>query len=622
MATDPPVQYEFGGFRLDGRRRQLFSADAGEPVPLTPKVFETLLYFVEHRGELLDKATLLRALWPGLTVEENNLNQNISTLRKALGEAPREHRFIVTVPGRGYRFVADVKTPFVEAIPRQQRASSAASTLNNGAPRTSVAVLPFANLTGDPAKEYLSDGMAEELICTLSRTRGLKVPARTSSFGYKNRNIDIRQIARELNVETVLEGSIRGAGERIRVTAQLVDAATGFHLWSQNYDRKFEDLFALQDELAAAMAQALRVHVGPTDHPTEDLEAYQLFMRGRSRWARLSAPNTARAIELFGLSLARDPNFARAHSGKAAAQYLSALLGHATAELLSEAQEAAERAIALDPTLAEPHAVLGGLHAFGARWLKAEICFEAATALDETDGTTQLLRALVLDGASGQIRRAMDRARDVYLRAPSMLQAAVAVSGFYSIRALSAEAVAYARIAVDLGYPEDQFPLPVFRSEAARRAGRFAEARDEILTFVPQEIRAAGGEQIVGLIFAAMEDPMRRSEAVAALSFLNAHPDLAILEEYPVSMLSLHCFSMLGALDQAYAVAERWLDAFERTGIVSVVNLASLWIPELREFRCDPRFQRFVSKLGLIDYWKHSGPPDGCDLRCGVLDCA
>src|SRR5262245_2859764 len=160
MEPDPRGLYEFGGFRLDARRRQLFSAASGKQVPLTPKAFETLLYFVEHRGELIDKATLLKVIWPDVTVEENNLNQNISALRRALGETPGEHRFIATAPGRGYRFVADVNRPVAEGKRREAKPSALpASPSGNIAARASVAVLPFANLTGDPAKEYFSDGM-------------------------------------------------------------------------------------------------------------------------------------------------------------------------------------------------------------------------------------------------------------------------------------------------------------------------------------------------------------------------------------------------------------------------------------------------------------------------------
>jgi TolB-like protein len=222
--------YEFGGFRLDPIKRTLHSKASGKPTPLSPRVFDTLLYLVEHRGEVLEKATLLKAIWPKVVVEENSLNQSISTLRRVLGESPGEHRFIVTVPGRGYRFVADV-----QSLDTVSNAPVASIPARGSRMPASVAVLPFANLTREPDKEYFGDGMAEELIHMLSRLPGLSVPARTSSFAYKGRNTDVRQIAGDLGVATVLEGAVRSAGERIRVTAQLVDGRTGFHLWSQSF---------------------------------------------------------------------------------------------------------------------------------------------------------------------------------------------------------------------------------------------------------------------------------------------------------------------------------------------------------------------------------------------------
>ena len=202
MSQEERYFYEFGKFRLDPAKRRLLRD--GEPVRLTPKAFDTLLILVQSSGRTLEKDDLMQLVWPDAVVEENNLNQNISALRRALGESPGEHRFIVTEPGRGYRFVADVGTTVVPAAGSQAERTTSPAT-SRAAERSSIAVLPFANLTGDPGKEYFGDGMAEELIHTLGRIPGLKVPSRTSSFSYKGRNIDVRQIARDLEVGAVLE---------------------------------------------------------------------------------------------------------------------------------------------------------------------------------------------------------------------------------------------------------------------------------------------------------------------------------------------------------------------------------------------------------------------------------
>src|SRR5215469_11358832 len=288
MAEGPRVEgvYEFGDFRLLAAERRLTARTDGRSIELTQKALDALHFLVQHRGELLDKSTLIAAVWPNVVVEENNLNQVISTLRRALGDGSGGRRFIVTVPGRGYQFVApvrEVREVREAALSAQQPAPTAPATT---AMRKSIAVLPFASLSSDPEKDYFGDGIAEELIHLLARVPGLEVPARTSSFAYKGRNIDVRQIARELGVGMLLEGSVRSAGDRIRVSAQLIEADSGFHVWSQTYDRRFVDIFQLQDELAVAIVRALKINLADGESrplrdapPTRDVEAYRLFLR-------------------------------------------------------------------------------------------------------------------------------------------------------------------------------------------------------------------------------------------------------------------------------------------------------------------------------------------------------
>ena len=196
-----------------------------------------------------------------------------------------------------------------------------------GEPRDSIAVMPFANLSGDPAKDYFSDGMSEELLNLLARVPGLQVASRTSSFAYKDREVDVRQIGRELGVATVLEGSVRQASDQVRITAQLIDAESGFHLWSETYDRKLADVFQVQDEIAKAIVDKLRIELAPADQqlaqrqkaPTQNVEAYELYLQGRAIWKRRGAENLKRAIELYQAAIGKDPAFARAHAALASA---------------------------------------------------------------------------------------------------------------------------------------------------------------------------------------------------------------------------------------------------------------------------------------------------------------
>lgn len=284
--------YEFGDFRIDPQRRVLFLRSSGQPVPVTGKVFDTLLYLVEHVGELLDKRTLMEALWPQVVVEEGNLTQTIHTLRRILGERPGEHLYIVTVPGRGYRFVAAVtmhelqeerppsapESLIPSASGRRRAVAGVALALvvltvaaglfqllkpvptapqlsaATGQPTVSLAVLPFVDMSGEQDQAYFADGLSEEILNLLAQSSSMRIIARTSSFSFKDRrNLDIETIARKLNASHVLEGSVRRSGRRVRVTAQLVDGSTSAHLWSQSYDRDLTDIFSVQDEIAAAV---------------------------------------------------------------------------------------------------------------------------------------------------------------------------------------------------------------------------------------------------------------------------------------------------------------------------------------------------------------------------------
>ena len=230
----------------------------------------------------------------------------------------------------------------------------------------SIAVLPFANMSGDPENEYFGDGLAEELLNALVKVEGLRVAARTSSFEYKGQHGDVRRIAEALGVDTILEGSVRKAGERVRVTAQLVRADDGFHLWSESYDRNLQDIFAVQDEIALAIVDALRVTLGTRDlervvaRPTRDVEAFEAYLRGRFEMHQRTAASLERAVQEFRAAIARDPQYAAAYSGLSDSWILrTEYAGVPNDESLRQAEPMARRALELDPELAEAHASMG-----------------------------------------------------------------------------------------------------------------------------------------------------------------------------------------------------------------------------------------------------------------------
>lgn len=419
--------YEFGDFRIDPQRRVLFTRSGGQSVQVTGKVFDTLLYLVEHAGELLDKRTLMEALWPQVIVEESNLTQTIHTLRRILGERPGEHRYIVTVPGRGYRFVAEVTardsqqelletrreslTPsvlrrrylFAAALALAVLASagvflllSTVSTAPNLSAATTqrtatLAVLPFVDMSEEQNQTYFADGLSEEILNLLAQSSSMRIIARTSSFSFKNRgDVSIEAIARELNATHVLEGSVRKFGGRIRVTAQLVDATTSAHLWSRTYDRDLTDIFSVQDEIAAAVTHSLHAELeNGTDVQRADTtseQAFEQYLNGRYFLNRRGESDAMRARSYFERALQLDPSYARAWAGLAATYVIALDSGQPPDTQGQQAwSKAVEQALSLGPGIAEAHVRAAQYYWWRGDWPRSEEHCKLAIALNPSD---------------------------------------------------------------------------------------------------------------------------------------------------------------------------------------------------------------------------------------------
>jgi TolB-like protein/DNA-binding winged helix-turn-helix (wHTH) protein/Flp pilus assembly protein TadD len=436
------VKYRFNGFTVDPVRRLLFDAD-GEPLALKPRVFDVLLFLLEHRGELLEKQTLLDAVWPNLVVEENNLNQAISTLRRVFGETRGQNSFIVTEPGRGYRFVAPLETsatqppvpnpsdtpavsavsqpqtePRVEPAPARARlllrgasvlmaiaalavawstlrlmsdapAEDEAAALASGVPAPSaavlprsVAVLPFDNLSPNPDDAYFATALHAEIINQLVKLRSLNVIRAASVAQYAGSSRPLEEIARELNVATVLEATVAYADERIALNATLTDAASRRLLWSERYDRSLEDAFGIQVDIAQQLARQLGNELAPEQsvaerRPTESPEAYALFLQAVSMGGRENT--NAKAIELLTAAIALDGDFAEALAWRARL-YAASVIDNTTGDSVSAALRPhydrlaridAERALELDDTNVYALAALTQLDVVSWRWASA-----------------------------------------------------------------------------------------------------------------------------------------------------------------------------------------------------------------------------------------------------------
>lgn len=323
----PPLRssarYQFEDFILDADRREL--TQASEPIAMGPQVFDLLLHLVENRTHVVTKDELLDAVWNGRIVSESTLTSHINAARKAIGDSGEEQRLVRTIARKGYRFVGEVTEAHKASDSRLEGASIVvpSAPVDRALPlpeRPSIAVLPFLNLSEDPEQEYFTDGVVDDIISALSRMRWLFVIARNSSFTYKGRAVDVKQIGRELGVRYVLEGSVRRAAQRVRITGHLIDATTGAQLWSERFESTLEDVFDLQDQLTTCVVGALAPHLERAEierarrKPTESLDAYDCYLRGTRKFREMSSSAVEEALQLFHGAIQRDPDFASAHA--------------------------------------------------------------------------------------------------------------------------------------------------------------------------------------------------------------------------------------------------------------------------------------------------------------------
>lgn len=375
--------YEFDDFRVDPGRRLLLGGN-GRPLPLTPKAFDMLIYLVQHTDVVLGNETLMTAIWADTAVEENNLNQCISALRRVLGEKRAEHRYIVTVPGRGYRFVAAVNK-------RKPPATASSADLI-----PSIAVLPFQPLARNDRDESLEMGMADTLIARLSGIRDIVVRPMSSVRKYADLKQDVLAAGRELEVESVLEGSLQRQGNRVRVTVRLLNVSNGASLWAGTFDDEMTDIFALQDAISERVAQALSLELSKEDktrlvkHYTQSTKAYQLYLKGRHYWWKNSPEEYNKSRDYFHRAVEEDPSYALGYCG------LNSFYGYGAAwgivppdEGWPKAEWAVTKALELDDQLAEAHLDMAALRmVYYLDWIGTER--EAKRAIDLSPGFDEI----------------------------------------------------------------------------------------------------------------------------------------------------------------------------------------------------------------------------------------
>jgi TolB-like protein/Tfp pilus assembly protein PilF len=305
-------EVKLGRFRFDLRQREL--KRDGLPVQLGGRARDILWVLASAKGEVVSKDELMTLVWPSMVVEENNIQVHISALRKALDEGKGSQTYLVTVPGRGYRLVG------IEAKPLFPFPGSDTGPSPALPDKPSIAVLPFLSMSDDPEQQYFADGVVEEIITALSRFSGLFVIARNSSFTYKGRSVDIKQVGRELGVRYVLEGSVRSAGQRVRITGQLIDVSTSAHLWADRFEGALKDIFELQDQVTVSVVGAIAPKLERAEierakrKPTESLDAYDYYLRGLESHYQYIREGNDEAMRLFARAIELDPSFAAAYS--------------------------------------------------------------------------------------------------------------------------------------------------------------------------------------------------------------------------------------------------------------------------------------------------------------------
>ena len=414
MKAPATTIFKFDQFTLDVGKRLLINGE-GRSVELTSKVFDLLLCLVRRAGETVEKDELMAEIWPDTVVEENNLSQNISILRKVLGEKRTEHRFIATVPGRGYKFVADVQreeignaaivaaasqTSAAAEVPQKRFSRSmvaglvlTAAFIVGGAalymflrgeasarPRVkTMAVLPFRPIVAENRDESLELGIADTLISRLGESREILVRPLSSVRKFGDVEQDPQAAGKMLAVDAVLDGNIQRSGDMIRVTVRLIDVSGGASLWSGSYDEKFTDIFTVQDRIAGKVAEALRIDLA-NGRQTNDPEAYRLYLQGRYFSQKITAAEVRRGIEFFRRAIDLDPTYAQAYAGMADAYRSLPINGDVPSDdVMPKARAAAENALRIDTANADAHTALGWIYFWYEHdWKRAEDEFKNA----------------------------------------------------------------------------------------------------------------------------------------------------------------------------------------------------------------------------------------------------
>ena len=634
--------YEFGPFRLDAERRLLLNQ--GTPVQLTPKLFDTLRVLVEHGRAGVSKDKIMREVWGETIVEETNLTTNISLLRKALGERRDEHSYIVTIPGEGYRFVAEIRqsslshAPMVihertrAAITIEEEEKTDAPILQITAPsnakrkwlyvagagallvaaaatfwwirraeRTppppsrirSLAILPFKPLVTSNRDEALEMGMADTLITRLSSLHDTVIRPLSAVRRYSGPEQDALTAGQALRVEAVLDGELARSGDRVRVTVRLLRVADGRQLWDGIFDENFTDIFSVQDRVSERVAGVLASQLNDTElgqlrkHSTQNTEAYRLYLTGRYLWGKRTADGFGQSIERYNAALKLDPSYALAYAGLADSYNF---LGSAGELPMSEshplAKAAALRALELDDDLAEAHTSLAAnIMDYYWDWPAAEFHFKRALELSANYATAHHLYSQYLS-IMGRLPESVAEAEKARELDPLSLAETenVALALYRARRYDESIALSQQVLQMDANFVPARIQLGLSYVQEGRRDESIAELR--------RALELSGhNPDILGMLGYAQATADRRADARATIAELKKLSQKQYVSPFDIAGVLMG----LGENDEAF----KWLDKAyaEHVWIMGFIKVE----PVFDSVRSDPRYHRFVHKIGLPD---------------------
>jgi Tfp pilus assembly protein PilF len=364
----------------------------------------------------------------------------------------------------------------------------------------------------------------------------------------------------------------------------------------------------------------------PRTPPTKDVVAYREYLQARGLMIVPTEGNLREVIRLMEDATARDPKFAQAYAVLAGGNLMHLDNGYSRPEALTLAEPAARQALALNPRIPGAHASLGVIAAHRGDWVAAEAHFKTAFELDDGSGRIHARYAEAVLNSTGRLRQALRIFQAELRKTPTHCRGAMQVAVAFGMQpGQDGEALHYVDVAMSHGWPGDSRDVQQLNSQIARRAGRYAEAAEYQAVTIPPAARQAGGVEVMRLLNEALADPSKRLAALASLDALNAKGASAGMDSFEMMMLSMNWYTMLGDIDRAYLVSERWVAEAQHAGRTGIPFIIGLWLPEMRPFRTDPRFPELARRMGLMAYWQEFGPPDDCQLqgvalRCGQID--